>query len=155
MLLDGSLDGQKIQARSVKFEESLTLKYSFVLNSVARVIYVLMILGATSARVAEVNSGLPFTSYTKSIDVYTGVNVLFVFMALLGNFRNLWYTMHAVHSIPLKPKPECVIVDYLKRHREGGIRNLKWRNRPDLVDKVSRVAFPAAYALFFLVHFAI
>ena len=56
----------------------------FVPNSVARVIYVLMILGATSARVAQVNDRLPFTSYTKSIDVYTGVTVLFVFAALLG-----------------------------------------------------------------------
>ena len=64
------------------------MKYFFLPTSVARVIYVLMILGATSARVAEVNSGLPFTSYTKSIDVYTGVNVFFVFMALLGNLRN-------------------------------------------------------------------
>ena len=72
----------------MKFEESFTLKYSLVLNSAARAIYVLLILGATSAMVAEVNSGLPFTSYTKSIDVYTGVNVFFVFMALLGNFRN-------------------------------------------------------------------
>ena len=67
------------------------MKYSFLPNSAARVIYVLLILGATSARVAEVNSGLPFTSYTKSIDVYTGVNVFFVFMALLGNFRNFYY----------------------------------------------------------------
>ena len=46
-------------------------------------------------------------------------------------------------------------VDYLRRHREGGILKLKWRNRPDLVDKVSRVAFPAAYAFFFIVHLAI
>ena len=43
-----------------------------------------MILGATSARVAQVNDRLPFTSYTKSIDVYTGVTVTFVFAALLG-----------------------------------------------------------------------
>ena len=48
---------------------------------------------------------------------------------------------------------ECVIVDYTMRHREGGI--LKWRSRPDLVDKVSRVAFPTVYALFVIVQFAL
>ena len=141
----------------MKFEESFTLKYSLVLNSAARAIYVLLILGATSAMVAEVNSGLPFTSYTKSFDVYTGVNVFFVFMALLGNFSSSFqfHCNQDVWNSVLQLKPECVTADYLKRHRdrEGGLRKLM--ARPDLIDKVSRVAFPAAYALFFIVHFAI
>jgi len=99
--------------------------------SVARVIYVLMILLVMSASIAQVNNRLPFTSYTKSIDVYTGVHVAFVFCALV----------------------ECVLVDYMMRHREGGI--LRWKSRPDLIDKVSRVAYPAVYILFFIVHYAV
>ena len=77
--------------------------YSFLPNSAARVIYVLLILGATSARVAEVNSGLPFTSYTKSIDVYTGVNVFFVFIALLGIFKK--FKSNSMQFIPFHQNP--------------------------------------------------
>ena len=92
-------------------------------------------------------------TYGKSInDIsrYKHLNVIHGYRSLLGKLVAFF---QGVACISMHSAQRNLNFEYF--YREVGILKLKWRNRPDLVDKVSRVAFPAAYAFFFIVHFAI
>ena len=101
-------------------------------NSAARVIYVLMILLVMSASIAQVNNRLPFTSYTKSIDVYTGVHVAFVFCALVGNLTKLTEYFIIIFKASFNPSTQS-------RVRLSGLHDEASRGRDPEVEEPPRL----------------
>lgn len=103
----------------------------------ARTIIVLGSLLTMACLVSEINSSMPPVSYTKRLDVWTGVSLTFVFAALL----------------------EMATVNYLAKQENISSESRQYKMVQVMkkinchkMDIFSRVAFPAAFLLFVIIH---
>lgn len=103
----------------------------------ARTIIVLGSLLTMACLVTYKNSSMPPVSYTKRLDVWTGVSLTFVFAALL----------------------EMATVNYLAKQENISSESRQYKMVQVMkkinchkMDIFSRVAFPAAFLLFVIIH---
>ncbi|CAL8116345.1 unnamed protein product [Orchesella dallaii] len=146
----------------------------------ARTMIATLTLFILAIQTAEVNKTFPQTSYTKAVDVWTGVCLTFVFAALLefatvhylsnrkGNYRSTVTGSKNDEDAGIESNDcggdgvqEISLKDTSRRDGNTGIqsriervcrlaRNLisKFESSSHKLDIVSRIAFPALFALF-------
>jgi len=101
-------------------------------NSLARLAISLSSLLTVSVNSALINMALPPMSYTKIVDIWTGVCTMFLFLVFTT----------------------CVVSSYLgsqdKALSAGKVSGNKWRNAtgPQKLDYVARLAYPICFILF-------
>lgn len=112
----------------------------------ARILLILLPLLFTALMSGTFQSSMPKVPYTKAIDVFSGIHVIFIFILLLHNATLNYLT-----------KRSDMLKDRDLSGNEGLVSRAKkivQEARASSMDKWGRIIFPLAYLIFIIIYFA-
>lgn len=112
-----------------------------------RLVMATLSLYSLSTKAAELNSTLPEVSYTKALDTWTGVCILFAFLALVEVV-----IVNFIGDPDKKedPKKQEAFLETIK----NVLQNFKISGAGAKLDFISRILFPVAFFIFATAYFA-
>lgn len=139
----------------------------------ARILIALSTLFVLATQITQFNTSLPKVSYTKAIDVYTGMSMTFVFVCFvefivvnyLSRMEDEEKANKAIEEsretanneeVPLNEKNADVEIQQPKKNIRKAAENYMSRFpcKSQKVDAIFRIAFPIVYGLFLIIYFA-
>lgn len=116
-------------------------------KTLARLFIVITSLLTMATMVSNLNKSLPITSYTKAIDIYTGICLTFVFLALLETCTVQFFNIGKRNS-----SGQSEETDKEQTHVEGDrfyVRMMKiTKLEMNRLDLVAVIAFPSLFLIF-------
>lgn len=104
----------------------------------------LMVLGCFN-----IGSQIPKTAYTKAIDVYTGVTMTFIFLAVAGNLNFQFLVNFYSYTT-------CIAeFAYISSKQSDTEKEDDFDSTPAKVDKFFRFGYPIAFAVFNVLYWTI
>ncbi|XP_077484012.1 glutamate-gated chloride channel-like [Amblyomma americanum] len=140
-------------------------------NTVVRIFVPLIVLLVAATFVGKQNQELlPHTSYTKAMDVWTGVCLTFLFILVLY-VATVDYTARALkrsgqQASPASAKDDTRLEEDTGKAAPGSSESTSFRHvvkawiqrpksLPDKMDVVARIAFPLCFCLFLIIYFSV
>ncbi|CAG0885570.1 unnamed protein product [Darwinula stevensoni] len=119
---------------------------------VGRVGLEVIVLFTMAMQVTFINASFPSVSYTRAVDVWTGMCLTFVFFALLESVLVSHASKSRGHRNRDHTELESVPFEVQQPKATAKGRISIWldrvHSRPSKVDAISRIAFPVCFALF-------